>query len=265
MQSWKINSDEDDRLQGLSADSQIIYLRGLRRYMDFKTGIVGDSRNSSLTHQSLKRLIEFVPESKSRATPKRVNENITTHYIRARLSELERAGLIERKEKENKFDSFVFFLPLASIGDDRLNFEPQMNRKGKSGFEPQGKEKKIRNKTKTCDNNKSVEPTFEPQAETILNRNISGIRDISITSVIDICDKNQIPPDLASVQRYCELNNIDIDPVKFWNLNESKGWFLSSGTKMKNWQASIAYWASNEWSRKKGKFKMGTRDIYADF
>ena len=59
--SW--NDEEDAALQGLSADAQLIYLRGIRRYMNYQTRIAGIERKINLL--SLKEVIEFIPDQKS--------------------------------------------------------------------------------------------------------------------------------------------------------------------------------------------------------
>jgi len=33
------NDAEDEALQGLTPEAQVIYLRGFRRYMDYRTGV----------------------------------------------------------------------------------------------------------------------------------------------------------------------------------------------------------------------------------
>ena len=101
--------------------AQVLYLRGLRRFMDYESGIVGDRRRVSL--QQMRECLEVNPDNES-SSPR---YQPTNHEIRASLEQLVRAGLIQRLQKRSKFDPMRFLLPLASI---RQNSQPQENRKG---------------------------------------------------------------------------------------------------------------------------------------
>ncbi len=62
MMRWTCNETEDDALQGRPLAAQLLYLRGLRRYMDYKTikrgwlGCGGVSRGKGCR----KRVYQFV-------------------------------------------------------------------------------------------------------------------------------------------------------------------------------------------------------------
>lgn len=109
-------------LQGRSCEAQVMYTRGFRRYANFDTGRV------QITHTLLKRLIEYLPDPGSQDTPRRAPE-ISTNRIRARIAELERAGLIEQMPKKSRFDPPLFRCIAASLGQVRLQEEPQRNHK----------------------------------------------------------------------------------------------------------------------------------------
>lgn len=119
---WLITDAEDERLQGLSADAQVIYLRVLRRNMDFATGI------SAVTYGQMKCAIEYIPDNGSPLPPRRVRD-ISNDYIRARLAELARAGLIEAQPKANRFETPVFRCLAAPTGNVCPENEPQRNPK----------------------------------------------------------------------------------------------------------------------------------------
>jgi hypothetical protein len=169
MQAWLITDDEDSLLQGLSADAQIIYMRGMRRYMNYENGVSGEN-GASLTYQFFKRLIEFVPDAKSTAKQRRAKD-ISTDYVRARISELERCGLVQKKKTTEKFDHMLFFLPKARVGLSRPNYEPQMNPK------EQPQDERQRKSTKNQRLNKNERQDEHNQCS-LMNPNISGIRDI---------------------------------------------------------------------------------------
>jgi len=94
------NDDEDAALQGLSLEAQVIYLRGIRRFSD-KNGIAGIERR--INRASLSEVCHFLPERRS----PRGEVRLSWDQVRRRLDELERSGLIIRR------DSLVFELPLS--------------------------------------------------------------------------------------------------------------------------------------------------------
>lgn len=102
--SW--NDEEDDALQGLPLRAQIMYLRGIRRYMDYSTRISGGHKRRI----SLAMLSEIVEEYINRA----MQDKPTKHAVRAAIEQLKRAGLIERIEDK---DYLIFFLPLADTNE----------------------------------------------------------------------------------------------------------------------------------------------------
>ena len=50
-----------------------------------------------------------------------------------------------------------------------------------------------------------------------------------------------IPPTLNEIVDYCNLRNNRVDPERFFNFYESKGWFVGKN-KMKSWKAAIHTW-----------------------
>jgi len=122
-QRWLLTEQEDDLLQGLSCEAQVIYMRVFRRYMDFDTGVV------SVGHAQMKQVCEFIADNGSKERSVRVSD-LTTHWARARVAELERSGLIEKIPKQNKFDRPFFRCLSAPMGSVRPEKEPQRNRKG---------------------------------------------------------------------------------------------------------------------------------------
>lgn len=109
--SW--NDDEDDALQGLPLRAQIIYLRGLRRYMDYRSRICG-SANRRI---SLIMLAEISQEFINR----QIQPKPSKDSIRASLEQLKRVGLIERLADP---DYLVFYLPKADSDKTDTNKHP---------------------------------------------------------------------------------------------------------------------------------------------
>ena len=96
------NEEEDDALQGLPLRAQIIYLRGIRRYMDYASRISGGPHRRI----SLAMLAETTQELINR----QIQPKASKDCIRASLEQLKRAGLIKRLADP---DYLVFLLPLA--------------------------------------------------------------------------------------------------------------------------------------------------------
>ncbi|MGZ4957330.1 MAG: hypothetical protein ACXV8Q_19705 [Methylobacter sp.] len=105
--SW--NDEEDDALQGLPLRAQIIYLRGIRRYMNYTTGISGGVERRI----SLKMLAEI-----SEAYFNRQREQPNKKEVIVSIDQLKKAGLIERIEDK---DYLIFLLPKADINNSVQN------------------------------------------------------------------------------------------------------------------------------------------------
>ncbi len=105
------NEEEDEALQGLPHLAQLLYLRVLRRYMDYRTGIVGRTRR--ISYQMMKEVLEV-----ERARGSTVQEAITVKAIRVALAQLEAAGLIVRLPRVKRFDPQAYLLVKANIDCD---------------------------------------------------------------------------------------------------------------------------------------------------
>jgi hypothetical protein len=87
---------------------QIIYLRGIRRRMDYQTGIAGIS--APISYEWMSQLVEVVPDRGSRMkAPARLKKD----ELRSAFARLERAGLIERV-RDHGGRGLVFRCLLAS-------------------------------------------------------------------------------------------------------------------------------------------------------
>ena len=74
---------------------------------------------------------------------------------------------------------------------------------------------------------------------------------------IYISPRNIIPPTLEMVSRYCTERNNGVDPQKFIDWYEARGWLVGR-VKMKDWQAAVRTWEKNN------KPKKGTGNPYLD-
>ncbi|CZJ91260.1 Uncharacterised protein [Legionella pneumophila] len=82
-----INENELGRLCGLPHIQQLTYLRGIRPYMDIKTGIAGIKRR--ISHQSISEQLYVEPHQGIKC------QNFSRDQVRRAVSGLVRAGLIE--------------------------------------------------------------------------------------------------------------------------------------------------------------------------
>lgn len=53
--------------------------------------------------------------------------------------------------------------------------------------------------------------------------------------------KRFIPPSVEVVRAYCIKRKNNVDPEKFVNFYEAKGWMIGKN-KMKNWEAGVRTW-----------------------
>lgn len=98
------NREEDEALQGLPHATQVMYLRGIRKHVDYATGIVGVKRRISFASLEESLYVEPVQRRGETAAP-------TKKQIRVMLDQLKRAGLIERMGADKPL---IFRLPLLS-------------------------------------------------------------------------------------------------------------------------------------------------------
>ena len=101
--SW--NDAEEEALDYLRWDDQVVYLRGLRRYMDYRTGIVGVKRH--INRKGMQELLEV----HSKAGSHHDTPEITVSYLRGIFKRLIDVGLIKRVPEYAQ--TLVFELPLA--------------------------------------------------------------------------------------------------------------------------------------------------------
>ncbi|HAT3858940.1 TPA: hypothetical protein ACF0W8_002909 [Legionella pneumophila] len=87
MMDFVINGDELEAMCGLPHIQQLTYLRGIRPYMDVKTGIVGIKRR--ISHQSISEQLYVEPHQGIKS------QSFSRDQVRRSVSGLVRAGLIE--------------------------------------------------------------------------------------------------------------------------------------------------------------------------
>ena len=102
------NDEEDAALDYLPHVDQVIYLRGIRRRMDYQTGVAGLS--APISYGWLSQLLDVrVPPGSHMKPPPR----LTKEQLRAVFARLERAGLVEWVRDHGR-KTLIFRCPLAS-------------------------------------------------------------------------------------------------------------------------------------------------------
>lgn len=54
-----------------------------------------------------------------------------------------------------------------------------------------------------------------------------------------------VPPSLSEIRDYCQEGRNNVDPEKFFDFYESKGWLVGKN-KMKDWRAAVRNWERGE-------------------
>ncbi len=67
-----------------------------------------------------------------------------------------------------------------------------------------------------------------------------------------------VKPTIEELSQYIGEKGYDIDPEKFWNFYESKGWMVGRN-KMKNWRAAVTTWV-----RKRNNYQYGNNRASTD-
>ncbi len=112
---FMITDKELDALCGLPHLQQLTYLRGIRPYMDVKTGVVGIKRG--ISHQSIAEQLYVEPQQGIKSS------NYSRMQIRRAISGLVRAGLISMQSQKLKL---ILNCNLASRGYSVQN-KPDLN------------------------------------------------------------------------------------------------------------------------------------------
>ena len=87
MMDFVINGEEMAAMSGLPHIQQLAYLRGIRPYMDVKTGITGIKRRTS--YQSISEQLYIEPHQGIKS------QSFSRDQVRRAVSGLARAGMIE--------------------------------------------------------------------------------------------------------------------------------------------------------------------------
>lgn len=78
---------------------------------------------------------------------------------------------------------------------------------------------------------------------------------VSVSETVSERQAGKVPPSLEDVRRYAETTKTTIDPERFFSYYQSRGWELSPGMPMRNWQAVFNIWIQNEAEKGQAKKK----------
>lgn len=102
------------------------------------------------------------------------------------------------------------------------------------------------------------EPKSNAVSNALCNAYVTGADKIRLDKIREDKTKKSyafLPPSIDEVKAYVDTRKNKIDPSKFVNFYESKGWMVGKN-KMKNWKAAVRTWeTSDEPTVKKLSFK----------
>ena len=75
--------------------------------------------------------------------------------------------------------------------------------------------------------------------------------------------KKFIPPEVQEVRAYCMERGNDVDPERFVDFYEAKGWMVGKN-KMKDWRAAVRNWERNGASKSAGQVQQEGRLDWID-
>ncbi len=188
--------------EGLPHECQVLYMRVLRRYMDYKTGIVGVTRR--LSYQGLREVLEVRRPQRSKVS----SQTYTQRQVRWFLERLEAVGLISKCDAP-----LVFLCRLASTDLVRPDVQRQYNGTTAAGTT-------AHNNDSLCINNQqvsesaSVNSVISKNSQSILQRHTSVSPNNSL-SILNARKKFQMHSDWVPVdeQRVAvALSSFGVDP-----------------------------------------------------
>lgn len=142
-------------------------------------------------------------------------------------------------------------LPLGSVDSD------QTWRRVKSqllaAWQPEGERLVNRGMLETCQRRERYAGRYENGTKTVrkntenhCNRSIDLVLDTSIKENPKPKKKQAqtIPPSLEEVTAYCKERGNQVDPAKWFDSYQSKGWYVGKN-KMRDWKAAVRTWEHN--------------------
>lgn len=131
MNSWRWNELEDEALESLPPEIERLYLRGIRKHMDYATGITGVKRRVCM--DGFMELLNYYPPVGSKEKPRLYSRQQITRMI----DKLESVGLVVRLHRGKGVKAAMEFkLPLACNDEEQQRAESEQL--GASNTNPHG-------------------------------------------------------------------------------------------------------------------------------
>lgn len=175
---------------------------------------------------------------------------VSTRQVRTAVEKLESTGEITRKTT-NRFTVVTvenWSLYQADYDDD----DKQMTNKRQTD------DKQMTNGWQTDDKRTLYK---EYKKTRIQENNNSACARVSHGDGVSI--KKFIPPEVQEVRAYCMERGNDVDPERFVDFYEAKGWMVGKN-KMKDWRAAVRNWERNGASKSAGQVQQEGRLDWID-
>lgn len=241
--SW--NDEEDAALQGLPLDAQVLYLRALRRRMDYRTGMVGNLPGVNGISWRILADDLFVEPHQGISGGKPDESK-----VRRLMKWLVTRGLVV---DQGTGRNLIFFLAKASVDESeqkKADRKPTGSRQGLAdmenviqinGFDYEADRKP----TGGCVRKADTIPESGIREETPPTPS-RGTRDQKPRKPRSAFVK----PTPAEVQAYCDERQNGISGQVFCDSNDAKGWVVGKNqTPMQDWRAAVRTWEASRKER----------------
>ncbi len=265
------NEGEDEALQGLPHFAQLLYLRGLRRCMDYRTGLVGERRK--ISYQMMREVLTV--ERKNGSTKRDDEAYITKKKLRIALKQLESAGLVEFV-RSARFEDMIIRLPKASVdpkfledsghsGEVRPNEEG--HRKGMKAGACEGHggnvvfmrpEQCYPQAGRACEGHgrKGIPPGIREYTDSTTSEGNERLRSRARVDSLTR-ERTPMPDDFAVTEQHVEYARAHRFPDPHECVLAFVAHHQARGTLRENWDAEFRKWLANE--RAYRKTQGGTR------
>jgi hypothetical protein len=145
-----------------------------------------------------------------------------------------------------------FASPLATSNlTNKVGKEPGDNREV-SG-ETTGKEPG--DKWATFNPNPNPNPNFVPD--------VASATSLSVTKEKPKPSRRFVPPTVQEVRAYCTERANAVDPERFVDHYAARGWVMSNGRQIKDWQACVRTWEKNDAERRIGSGNANAAGVFS--
>lgn len=125
---------------------------------------------------------------------------------------------------------------------------------GRKGGAPKGNQNAQKDEENKQKQTKQANGCFASEKQTKQAVNVNVNEDVDVNVNVDVSGKENdkkksakrfSPPTIDEIMGYCKERNNRVDPERFYNFYESKGWMVGKN-KMKDWKAAIRSWEQRD-------------------